>query len=114
MANPELPLFTHWESFLKDLFVRTSKFPKHARHTLTNRIENTGLDVMERLIEARWTRAKTCPLRSASLGVEKLRILCRIAHEQSFLDHRGYEYLARGLDEAGRMLGGWLKNAKGR
>lgn len=114
MPPSDLPLFAHWETTLHDLLARTRKFPKSVRHTFASRIDNLGLDVVERLVEARWTRAKAGILRAASLDVEKLRILCRIAHDEGFLDHRGYEHVARNLDEAGRMLGGWIKQVDAR
>ncbi|MBM4398611.1 MAG: diversity-generating retroelement protein Avd [Deltaproteobacteria bacterium] len=114
MPPSELPLFTHWDTTLKDLLSRTRKFPKSVRHTFANRIEDLALDVVERLVEARWARSKAAILRAASLDVEKLRILCRLAHDEGFLDHRGYEHVARNLDEAGRMLGGWIKQQDAR
>ena len=85
MAIPtsELPLFTHWETALKDLLARTRKFPRSVRHTLTNRIENLGLDVVERLVEARWSKGKALILRAASLDIEK--VLCLIAHDEGCL-----------------------------
>jgi hypothetical protein len=49
-----------------------------------------------------------------SLGIDKLRVLLRIAHTLGHLDHRGYEYAASHLDEAGRMAGGWLKHVEAR
>lgn len=114
MPPSELPLFAHWETTLHDLLARTRKFPKNVRFTFTNRIDNIALDVAERIVEARWARKKAETLRQASLGVERLRILCRLAHDEGFLDHRGYEHVARNLDEAGRMLGGWIRQADAR
>lgn len=102
-------LLVHWEATLRDLFARTRKFPKHLRPTLTQRIDNLALDVLERLVEARWTRQKAAMLHAANLGIEKLRLLCRLAHDEQFLDHRGYECVSRNLDEAGAMIGGWIR-----
>ena len=66
--------------------------------------------VLEKLIEARYTRDKSAVLAQANLSLEKLRVLLRICHEERHLDHRGYEYAARNIDEAGRMVGGWLRS----
>jgi hypothetical protein len=42
--------------------------------------------------------------------LEKLRVLLRICHDERHLDHKGFEHVARNIDEAGRMLGGWLRS----
>ena len=112
--RPELPLFTHWEGALKDILSRTEKFPKKVRFTLSGRMDNLALDFLERLVEARYTKDKTGVLEEASLVLEKLRVLARISHDCGHLDHKGYEYVARNVDEAGRMLGGWLRSRAGR
>jgi hypothetical protein len=110
----ELPLYTSWETTLRDLLARTRKFPKAVRLTFTIRIDNLALDVLERIVEARWSRSKTATLKDASLQIEKLRVLCRIAHAEALLDHKGYEHVSRNLDEAGRMIGGWIKQQEAR
>lgn len=114
MDRPALPLFSHWEAALGDLLSRTEKFPKKVRFTLSSRLDNLALDFLERLVEARYTRDKTGVLEEASLVLEKLRVLARISHDRGFLDHKGYEQVARNVDEAGRMLGGWLRSRGGR
>jgi len=43
------------------------------------------------------------------MALVRLRTLVRLAHARRLLDHGGYEHVSRRLDEAGRMLGGWLK-----
>jgi hypothetical protein len=110
MSADELPLFTLWEATLGDLLDRTARFPKAVRFTFAQRIDTLALDVLERIVEARYSRQKVVPLKAAGLSVEKVRILCRIAHNRGFLDHKSFEHLARRLDEAGRMVGGWLRS----
>ena len=109
MSERVLPLFTLWETTLKDLLPRTARFPKSVRFTFSGRIDNLALDVFERLVEARYERKAGSALRAASLDLEKLRLLLRVCHDLAYLDHRGYEHVARNLDEAGRMIGGWIK-----
>ena len=48
-------------------------------------------------------------LAAANLGIEKLRVLCRLAKDLRHLDPRRYAHAARALDEAGRLVGGWRK-----
>ena len=65
--------------------------------------------MLERLIEATYTRARRPHPAAANLGIEKLRVLCRLAKDPRHLDARRYAHAARALDEAGRVGGGWRK-----
>ena len=86
------------------------KFPRNQKFTLGDRIRSTALDVLERLIEATYTRSRAKTLQAANLGVEKLRILFRLAPDLL----RRYAFAARSLDEIGRLIGGWLRHGRGR
>ncbi len=108
-TEAELPLFVHWVDFLDWLLPITGGFPRSARFTFSARIENLALDVLEDVIEARYTSKKTQILRRANLRLEKLRVLLRLCHRRRYVATTGYEQAARGIDEAGRMVGGWLK-----
>jgi hypothetical protein len=112
---PETPtLLVYWESVIDDLMARTARFPRTLRVSLAGRIDNLALDVLEAIIEARFVRdARAKHLARANLAVEKLRVLLRVAHTRRALDTKSLEHLARRLDEAGRMVGGWLRQHKG-
>ncbi len=105
----ELPVFAKWMEFLKWLLTVTDKIPKKARFTVTNRINNLAIDVIEDLTEARYSRNKATILRSANIKLEKLRVLMRIAFESSLIPMATYKHSARELNATGKMLGGWLK-----
>lgn len=109
-ASIELPLFVHWEKTLKDILARTEKFPKRVRFTLSSRIDNFTLDILEKIVEARYAKDKAAALSQASLALEKLRVLLRVSHDERHLDDRGYEHVCRNIDEAGRMIGGWIRS----
>lgn len=110
--SADLPLFLHWEKFLLWLLPKTGKFPRSVRFTFQQRIDNAALEVLEGILAARYCRDRSGFLREVSLGIDKLQVLLRLAHELGHLDHRGYEHAARQLDEAGRMTGGWIKQAE--
>lgn len=110
----DLPLFVHWLDFLEWLLPTTGGFPKSVRFTFANRIDNLALDVMEDIIEARFTRPKAVILRRANLRLEKVRVLMRLCHRRRYLANSGYEHASRHIDEAGRMLGGWIKQQEAR
>ena len=84
-------------------------FPRNQRFLLGDRIQATATDVLERLVEATYTRRRAGHLAAANLGLEKLRFLLRLAHDLRFLDHRRYEHAARSIDDSGRRIGAWRK-----
>ena len=85
------------------------RFPRSRKFLLGDRIQATALDVLERLIEATYTKRRGDYLTRANLGIEKLRFLCRLARDLQCLDHRRYEHAARSLDETGCKVGAWSK-----
>ena len=114
MPRPdELPIFTRWMEFLEWLLPATEKFPKRVRFTFADRINNLALDIVEDLVEARYSRDKGQILKRINLRLEKLRILLRLCHRLKYLPHQGYEHAMRNLNEVGRMLGGWMKQQHG-
>lgn len=95
--------------FLIWLVPAVEGFPRSQKFMLGDRIQSTALDVLERLIEASYSRTRDRHLADANLGLEKLRILMRLAKDLRHLDARRYEHAARAIDEVGRMVGGWIK-----
>ena len=89
------------------------KFPRSQRFLLGDRIQSTALDVLERLVEATYTRQRRPALQAANLGLQKLRLLHRLALDLRFLDGRRYEHACRRIDEVGRLVGGWMKTERG-
>src|SRR4051794_32050772 len=81
--------------FVLWLVPTVEKFPRSQKFLLGDRIQSTALDVLERLIEATYTKARRPPLLAANLGLEKLRLLVRLATEMRYLDARRYEHAAR-------------------
>ena len=95
--------------FLLWLVPTVEKFPRSQKFLLGDRIQSTALNVMERLIEATYTRERRRSLAEANLGIQKLRVLFRLAKDLRYLDMGRYEHTARALDEIGRLIGGWRK-----
>jgi len=100
--------------FMLWLVPAVEHFPRRQKFLLGDRIQNTALDVLERLIEATYIKQRDEHLARANLGIEKLRFLFRLAQELRCLDRRRYEHAARSLDEVGRKVGAWRKAHRGR
>lgn len=107
-AGPELLVLQQWEAFVGWFLHHTGKWPKHARFTLAQRIENHALDVTEMLVQARYEpRVRSRLLYDVNLRLERMRFLCRIAKDGGVENGKGFESSMRGLDECGRMVHGW-------
>lgn len=107
-AGPELLVLQKWEAFVGWLLNHTRRWPKSARFTLTQRMENHALDVTELLVVARYQpsgRGKI--LHDTNLRLERMRFLGRIALDSRVETLRGFESMVRQIDEVGRMLHGW-------
>jgi hypothetical protein len=65
--------------------------------------------VLDKLIEATYTRERLGLLRAANMSLEKLRFGVRLAKDLRHLDLKRYEHAARAIDEVGRLVGGWVK-----
>lgn len=102
---------------LYDLIVwfsdKISSYPKKFKYSLGERIFNTLLDILERLIEARYSgKKKSHFLRQANILIEKLRYLVRLSKDLQCISIKEYEYAANKLHEIGCMVGGWEHYSK--
>ena len=70
-------------------------FPRRQKFLLGDRLQTTALDVLERPIDATYTRDRQTHLAAANLGIEELRFLFRLAKDLHHLDMRRYTYAAR-------------------
>lgn len=86
-----------------------SNFPRGYRVTLGDRIELRLYDVLDLLIEARYTRERNEMLRRVNLWLEMLRFQFRLAHELRCLTKKPYEFGVVCINEIGMMVGGWIR-----
>lgn len=110
--HQQYPLFIHWYTSMNWLWDHAEKFPRKARFSLASRVVALSLEVLELIIETVYAKnpQKRPKLKAINLNLEKLRILCRVAHERQYLSTQQYRYIIERIDEAGRMTGGWLKS----
>lgn len=104
-----LILFERWMEMTKWMLNVTARFPKRVRQSLTSRVENTTLEILEGVTTAAYRKDRTEMLKTINDGLNRLRVLVRLSHELRLLSDGQYEEAARRMDEAGRILGGWMK-----
>ena len=107
--NDDLPIFVKWMDFTKWLLVATDSFPKKARFTFSDRLVSLALNIVEDLVEARYSKNKKLILRRINMNLEKMRMLIRISYEIRLISRKNYEHASRDINEVGKMLGGWMK-----
>jgi len=113
-AGPnDLLLFERWMDATKWLLERTERFPKRLRHSLTDRIDLLAVGILEDVTSAAYRKDPRPDLDRANDGLNRLRVLLRLAHEMKLLSHDQYREAAERLAEAGRLLGGWLRKGRG-
>ncbi len=111
-TGPDAPeLVLHWETTLGDLLDRTAQFPKAVRFSFASRIDQLALGVLEALVRARWSEreGKAALLAGADADLAVLRVMVRLSFQRRYLSRAGFEHIAKAVDAAGRMLGGWRR-----
>jgi len=101
----------HYE-LLRWLMQRVAKYPRDYRFTLGDRTVSLGLEILERLIEAAYTKVRGEPLQAANLALEKLRFMVRLAKDERCLSVKQYEFASKSINEVGKQIGGWRKQAE--
>lgn len=89
------------------------QFPKSQRYVLAARIDSSMVAALELILRANLRHHKKTTLADLDTELHVLRHLVRLAHRRRYIDTRRYENWARHLDEVGRLVGGWIKWAKG-
>src|ERR1700721_916152 len=83
----------------------TGKFPRNHRFVLGERIEGNLYDLLELLIQAKFSRERMGRLRRAHLLLEVLRFQMRLAKDLQCLKVESYGFAAKSIDEIGRLVG---------
>jgi hypothetical protein len=92
---------------------RVAKFPRDFKFLLGDRILGNVYELLDLLVEAKYTKNKLAILERANLRLEQMRFQVRLAHDEKLMSTRQYEVAARLLDEVGRLVGGWRRSRGG-
>ncbi len=112
MAQPkDYPIFNQWYRTTNWLLERCERMPKHTRFTVSGRMANLALDTVELLLEAIYSRERKELIKKINMKLEKLRFFNRLCKDRRYLSITQYEYLARAINETGKMCGAWAKTS---
>ena len=103
------PLYTVWEEFCGWTFDRTASIPKSQRFTFGQRIDAKTLDILQAVVRCVYLPDKSALLGEVNFALEELRVLWRLVQKRGWISLQQLDFAQGKLDEAGRMVGGWLK-----
>jgi hypothetical protein len=106
--TPVVVIEKHYKLILW-MLPKIADFPRDQRFLLANRIEEILLDILEMLIEAKYSRHKREILIKINLKLDVLRFMMRIAKDMKYVNICGYDFFCQSAIEIGKMVGGWLK-----
>jgi len=110
-----LKLYQKSYDYLEWVYPVLKNFPKSERHTLVQKIQNTLLDFMASIVEARKAESSEKSIKAlenADMYLEQVKIYIRLSKDLEFLSMGQYKKSSEKLDEIGRLLGGWINSRK--
>ena len=114
-AAEQTPLFMTVYKLYVTWHQRCEKLPKKDRFTIGQKVENQLLELLTLIITAYHTKdlsLKRKTLSQANVSLECIKITIRLAKDVKSLEQRWYiDYEGR-LQEAGKMLGGWMRHTQ--
>jgi hypothetical protein len=101
-----------WYDYTKWVLDRVDGFPKNQRFVLGTRLADAVVKVLELLGEAAYSERtkKRELLEEANRKIEVVRWLVRLSMDRNLISDRQFLFSAKGLEECGRMVGGWVKS----
>lgn len=119
--HSEAGLNRKFVEFMKLLNVYLNHFPRHEKYALSNRIRNTAYEMYDYVTEGQKRYHKKTTLTNLDIAHERLRMQLWLAYNLGYFrfgkkdeapqatEGRRYAAISRGVDELGRMIGGWIK-----
>jgi hypothetical protein len=110
------PLLTLLRDIVGWTLDRTADLPKSQRFTFGQRLDGLTLEALLLVQRAAVTgdrSQKAGHLAELSVALEQLNLLWELVHDRRWISQQQLVFIAGRLAEAGRMTGGWLKQARG-
>lgn len=124
MVQSELSVITKSKELCSYVLTITDKSPKKFRYTLTSRLQNYSISVVEYLLRANEVRVLDSSQRvrpdrfekrrdlqqEAFTNIKMLSYISQIAMEQGCILPKQYEIITKHLYDCQNMLGAWVKS----
>lgn len=108
----ELPVIQKTYDFIKWYVPIINRLPRSHKFILGERIANQLYDLLEGLINARYSRQKLRLLEPLNNKIDILRYQTRLLHDFELISLKRYQYISEQLNSIGIELGAWIKQQK--
>jgi hypothetical protein len=108
----DLPIIQKTYDLIKWYVPILNRLPRDYKFTLGNRIITELYDLLEGLVQARYSQHKLPQLEALNSRLDLLRHQTRLLLEFELLAVKRYEYVGRLLNDIGSDLGSWIKQQR--
>lgn len=110
--NRELSIIQKSYDLIAWFIPTLEKLPRSHKYTLGERLQLGLYDLLEGLVQARYSPEKVTSLERLNGRLEVIRYQVRLLVEFGLMDSRRYEHASRLINDVGVELGGWLKQQR--
>lgn len=104
----ELSIIQKTYDFIKWYVPILNRLPRDHRFLLGDRIITGLYDLLEGLIQARYSQDKLCQLETLNIRLETLRYQSRLLMDFGLISVERYEHVGKQINAIGIELGGWI------
>ena len=108
----DLPIIQKTYDLIKWYVPILNRLPRTHKFALVERITTGLYDLLDGLIQVRYSREKLPQLRALNIRIEILRHQTRLLLDFEMLSARRYEFVSQHINTIGMELGGWIKQQK--
>ena len=112
MNTNELSIIQKTYDLIKWYVPILNRLPKDHKFILGDRMIGGLYELLEKLLEARFSSEKLDKLQNINFNLDILRYQTRLLHDFELISIDRYEYVSRLLQEIGIELDGWIKKQK--
>ncbi|MDX2099059.1 MAG: diversity-generating retroelement protein Avd [Leptolyngbyaceae cyanobacterium bins.59] len=110
----DLPIIQKTYDLIRWYVPILNRLPRQHRFMLGDRITAGLYDLLEGLIQARYSSEKISVLETLNTRLDILRHQTRLLLDFQLMNAQRYEYVGKLLNEIGTDLGGWVKQQRQR
>ncbi len=112
MEEQELTVIQKLYDYIKWVSPIINRLPRDRKFTIGNRKLEKLYDVLELLIEAKYTSAgkKNELLKKANIQIETIRFYNRLLRDENLWSVKRFKNAVESLNEVGLQLGGWMRS----
>ncbi len=110
----EIAIIQRMYDFIQWYVPLLNRLPRDHRYTLGERMIKELYELLETMIQAKYTRKKLGMLYGMNIKLEILRYQTRMLLDFQLIQPERYEHAGRQINAVGVELGGWIKQQKER